>query len=183
MSKKSIIILISALALVIIICFMFFTNGCINRTYDGDSYDKNIKIMNDNNVSLVIYGDEITFRDGVNYKYINGIDKSSFSGNEFLVVNDRSSNVVLDEEDYIEIKELVSKGVTFMYIGSSKLNTFKEKGFITDQVDNYLGFTLSPTPSASSYGLWSTSHEETFKINSEYLGSTIVSNIVHQLKK
>lgn len=182
MNKKRIIILVSAIALIIVVFLVLFMDGCTNNKSGEDTYSKNIKIMNENGVSLVIYGDEINFRDGVEYDTISEINKSSFEGNEFLVINDRTSNVVLNDEDYTEIKELVSNGVTFMYIGGSKLATFKEKEFFTN-TNNYLGFTMSAISCKVTHGIWSNVEEEAFKVNDELLGSIIVGNVVKELKK
>ena len=184
--KKKIILLVSlivSIALVFAIVFKLMFSG--SGTFE-DTYSSNIKIMNEHNVSLVIYGDEITFRDGVKYKTINEISKPSFNGNEYLVINDRSSNTALDDEDYTEIKELISSGVTFIYIGGtegSKLETFKEKGFFSTDNINFLGFRVSAISFEVTTGIWSYKTEEAFKKNDEFLGEQIVSSVVSELRK
>ena len=191
MKKKKIILLASfiasiSLVFIIVIAWMFFPS---NNSAE-DQYSLDIRIMNEHNVSLIIYGDEVKFRDGVKYKNITEINESffTFDGNEFFVINDRSSNASLDDEDYIEIKDLVSNGVTFMYIAGtsgSKLDIFKEKGFIRDNFNkDYLGFTMSAYSSKfGNEGVWTTDSEEAYKIDEEGLGESIVSNVVYELQK
>ena len=186
--KKKIILLtslIASIALVIIVCFVSMGGIFHKQELGEDTYSKEIKILNENNVSLVIYGDEVKFRDGVKYENIDEINKSSFKGDEFLVMNDRSSNASLDDNDYIEIKELVSNGVTFIYIGNLKIDTFKEKGFIDDNFSkDCLQFIMSAfSTAATSSGPWDYNSEEAFKINDELLGEVIVSSVVDELKE
>ena len=188
-SKKKIILLTSfiasiALVFVIVIACMFSGNKATE-----DQYSIDIRIMNEHNASLVIYGDEVSFRNEVKYKNITEINESffTFDGNEFFVINDRSSNASLDDEDYIEIKDLISNGVTFMYIAGtsgSKLDIFKEKGFINDKFPkDKLGFVISARNFKVGTGLWSYDAEEAYKINDELLGSSIVGSIARELQR
>ena len=185
--KKKIILVTSFIVSIVLVLTVFFVwmfSG--DDSVEEDSYSKNIRILNENNVSLVIYGDEIKFRDGVKYKNVSEINESSFNGNEFLVLNDLSSNALLDDEDYTEIKELVSNGVTFMYYGMSKFDAFQEKGFFNYSIDQkYLAFTMSAYSSkATSFLLWDKELEESFKEDDEVLGEDIVFSIVYdELKK
>ena len=190
--KKKLIIILTSISffvvgiLIFVICLSnmsLFTNKHLGE----DTYSKYIKILNKYNTSLVIYGDEVEFRDGLKYKNIVEIDKSSFEkkGDEFLIINDRLSNASLVDEDYTKIKELVSNGITFIYIGGSKLNIFKEKGFLDEDYPNdVLEFSMSAFSSkATCYGPWSYESEEAFKINDELLGESVVFDVVDELAR
>ncbi len=184
-NKKKIILLISCIVSIVLVFTVFNIWMSYKNDLIEDDYSKDIRILNENNVSLVIYGNEVKFREGVKYENIGEINKSSFKGDEFLVMNDLYSNASLDDEDFSEIKELVSNGVTFMYYGDSKFDVFKEKGFLTDQIDNgkYIGFTMRAfSTKATLYHGWSKEEEEAYKEYDEALGESIISSIVYELK-
>ena len=180
--KKKIILLTSLIASIALVFAVFFVWMFSSKETVEDTYSKYIKVLNENDVSLVIYGDEVKFREGVNYKIIDEIDKTSFNGDEFLVMNDRLSNAPLDDEDYTEIKDLISNGVTFIYIGESKLETFKQKGFIGSYGEDDLEFVISAFSTRVSFGPWDRSMEEDFKKYNEILGESIVYTIVYELR-
>lgn len=138
--------------------------------------------MNEQNVTLLIYGDSIDFKDGVQYDNISEIDKTNFRGDEFLVINDRNSNVLLSDDDYVELKELIATGVTLMYFGDSKLDEFKDNGFYSSYND-CLGFYINAIDYTVIFGLWSIKDEEIYKTNKKLLGQTVVETVVYELKK
>ena len=108
--------------LLLIISFVSYGYMTMQPT-EGDTYDKNIVIVNENFPSdIVIYGEEIKFREELKYRNIDKIDEANMIQDSyefrFLVINDRLGNVVLTKEDAALILELITDG------GEQKLGIF-----------------------------------------------------------
>ena len=183
--KRKIIISVSIfVSAILIFATCYLCLGLYSNKEQGeDSYSTNIKTINKYNYPIVLYGDEVKFRDGVKYKKSTKISESPFKNNTFLVINDRSSTVSLDDEDYISlVEDFTYCSRTFIYIGGSKLAFFKERGFIGEYNDDCLGFMISTFSSKVTMNIWNSASEEIFKTNDDYLGEKIVSYIASELE-
>ena len=108
-AKKKNTIIIFVLGIILLITAFFGIKMLISKEPEGgnDTYDDNIEILNEiHPVKILVYGEELYFRDTLKYEKITSISAEVLELDEnayervVLVINDLNGTVELTEEDY-----------------------------------------------------------------------------------
>ena len=193
MRKKIFWIIGSIFGSMLLLMISFVSYGYMTmQPTEGDTYDKNIVIVNENFPSdIVIYGEEIKFREELKYRNIDKIDEANMIQDSyefrFLVINDRLGNVVLTKEDAALILELIMQRrlMGFYYIGTEKLNMLKDSGIIQNELSSSAcAFCTGYAHGFLKYGIeWLYKNDElAIRQNDEFLGDVLLSHIVRLIQ-
>lgn len=144
MRKKILWVIGSIFGTMLLLIISFVVYGySMKQPLEGDTYDKNIVIVNENFPSdIVIYGEKIKFREELKYRYIDKIDEENVIQDpyefRFLVINDGLGDIVLTDEDIALILELIKQRrlMGFYYIGTEKLDMFQDCGIIQNELSS-----------------------------------------------
>lgn len=189
MRKKILWVIGSIFGAMLLLISSFVIYGYMTmKSLEGDTYDENIVIVNENFPSdIVIYGEEIKFREKLKYRNIDKIDEKNIIQDSyefsFLVINDRFGNAVLTEEDVALILELIMQRrlMGFYYIGTAKLDIFQDVGIIQNELSSSAcAFCTGYTHGFLKYGIeWLYKNDElAIRQNDEFLGDVLLSRIV-----
>lgn len=193
MRKKILWIIGSIFGTMLLLIISFVSYGYMTmQPTEGDTYDKNIVIVNENFPSdIVIYGEEIKFREELKYRNIDKIDEANMIQDSyefrFLVINDRLGNVVLTKEDAALILELIMQRrlMGFYYIGTEKLNMLKDSGIIQNELSSSAcAFYTGYVHGFLKYDIeWLYKNDElAIRQNDEFLGDVLLSHIVRLIQ-
>lgn len=193
MRKKILWIIGSIFGTMLLLIISFVSYGYMTmQPTEGDTYDKNIVIVNENFPSdIVIYGEEIKFREELKYRNIDKIDEANMIQDSyefrFLVINDRLGNVVLTKEDAALILELIMQRrlMGFYYIGTEKLNMLKDSGIIQNELSSSAcAFCTGYVHGFLKYDIeWLYKNDElAIRQNDEFLGDVLLSQIVRSIQ-
>jgi hypothetical protein len=193
--KKALIVLGTILGLACLAVGAFFAwTQLFPDTRFVDSYDQDIIVINKNFPSeILLYGDDIHFREAVKYKKIDDIDDATLKTDKtfkyhFLIVNDLNNNLKITEDDFIRLKKHADENqLNFYYIGEQYLNVLRELGFYGvayNDENRSVAYTISPYPPEmySYVGIWTTNEEAALTINPEILGELLVYSFAHVIK-
>lgn len=193
MRKKILWVIGSIFGATLLLVISFVAYGYMTmQSLEGDTYDKNIVIVNENFPSdIMIYGEEMKFREKLRYRNIDKIDEGNVIQDSyefrFLVINDRVGNVVLTEEDTSLILELIMQRrlMGFYYIGTEKLNMFQDCGIIQNELSSSAcAFCTGYSYGFLKYGIeWLYKSDElAIKQNDEFLGNALLNHIVSSIQ-
>lgn len=140
MKKKLIIILSSILGFIVLFSVgsIIHTNIVNKRNEEvqkNTSYYKACQLVNDNNVNIMVYGEE---KRSFQYLTINNInsltDMKLENDYNVLIVNDLFTETTMDDSDYLNIVNIVARGdnkLMFLYFGNKKFDKLMEFGIET----------------------------------------------------
>lgn len=135
-SKKALKIFLSILGVILIAVISFVIYGFMTMEDSPvDSYGKDIITLNETYPSdIMLYGDDVVFRETLKYRKIDKIDEESLNAEtqyHYLIVNDLSRNAPLTREDIRLISDYVTKKrYTFFYLGTGYGELFVEEGLL-----------------------------------------------------
>lgn len=189
MRKKILWVIGSIFGTMLLLIISFVVYGySMKQPLEGDTYDKNIVIVNENFPSdIVIYGEKIKFREELKYRYIDKIDEENVIQDpyefRFLVINDGLGDIVLTDEDIALILELIKQRrlMGFYYIGTEKLDMFQDCGIIQNELSSSAcAFCTGYDHGFLKYGIeWLYKNDElAIRQNDEFLGDVLLSHIV-----
>lgn len=169
-SKKVILTIISFIAILIIAVTIYFKIVEENENeyvWVGDSYDKAVKVLNENfSTDIVLYGEELAFRENVVYRYINALNDELLSTDkeyELIIINDLNGTVNFTDNEIETLKKHVLKGkANLYYLGTEQYNKLKENGFtIFDRLPGDWSLTCEHQFGELVYGrgLWTSSDQ------------------------
>ncbi len=95
----------------------------------GDSYDEAIDTINNKLPTDVFFiGEEMTIREGVNYKTISHIDEKTLSSEKkfsVLIISDLNGSVKISDDEYTFLKERIKDYNFYLYYcGTDKIEKF-----------------------------------------------------------
>lgn len=124
-------VIASIIALVVVLCSLPDTT----REYEDD-YDEAIAILTDKRpTNILLYGDDMFFRDGVDIKKISSIDENTLSTKKnytVLIINDENGNVTLSESELTFLKNKIDEDMNFYlyYYGIDLIETLEGREII-----------------------------------------------------
>lgn len=194
---KKIVITVVSLILIAGIAFAAYKLRFVNSGNEAfkDSYDEAIYILNNSHPSRIyVYGDDVHFRDTLNYKNISTLDIAQFEKDAqyeytFLVINDRSGKTPLNDNQCADLKKISDeKHLNVYYIGDKQLDKMKKAGFYrSEYADNYYSIAYICTPMEPGHmalhGVWTTTEEEYIQKNPELLGDILANSFVDDVIK
>lgn len=194
-AKKKNTIIIFVLGIILLITAFFGIKMLISKEPEGgnDTYDDNIEILNEiHPVKILVYGEELYFRDTLKYEKITSISAEVLELDEnayervVLVINDLNGTVELTEADYETIGTVLKKGgLDFYYYGTSKFDKIREHELCNSEpAEDAVSMTsaLYYKRMANFNGLWTEHDNEIGKRNKENQGMILVANIVRCIK-
>lgn len=189
MKKKIIISIVSGIILIAGVFLILFKTDILKFKKEGlDTYGENIKFISNQNKKIYVYGEDVSFRDGINYNKISSLNEE-LNNDSFVVINDRQGNLSLSNDDYSKIKTEITKNTTIIYIGSSLLDEFYLQNLISEipneeiTENGHKGVLFNNNKTDQCVGFWTSTEEDLYKTNSELFGEVISSMIVDVLKK
>jgi len=192
--SKNVKLTIVAIIVVIVAIAIFFVwaikSGLFSKPPLEDQYDINIKIVNTTYPSdVIIYGEDINFRSSFLYRKVNNLNEQSLHSEEydykFIIICDREGSVNITSEDYDFLLRLIQdEGYCLIYIGSEKLDDFKNHGFFTMLDSGIKGFMKIPSSSTQGVvqGFWTEQEETIFTTYNELLGKTLLMLMADYIK-
>lgn len=187
--KKTGRIFLTIAALIILVIAVFigikFKNATTPGNPDKDGYSANIDYLNEN-VSILVYGTDINFREKLQYETISKMDENSMNkdaDNIYLLINDLDAKAELTQSDVTFLKSYADKNnnFNFFYIGTDKLKLFTESGIFTDfgvQEDEMsFGYVITEGTRMTYSGAWSGTDQEHYEKNEELLGEILADTI------
>lgn len=191
--KKTLAIVI--VAVLIITCGILLWHITRDTPDDdkGDSYDQNIKILNQSYpTQIVLYGDEIKFRDALVYEETDNIESSieSFNKKKYkrmvIIINDLAGNAKLNEGDCLAIKAAIDEGLTDVYyLGIGQFSTLQNAGIWNGSVqsgDLSMVTALYNHTYCFFSGVWTDYDVSMTQNNPEALGQVLVSQMVRCIR-
>ena len=186
--KKTIIF--GSLFLAAVLLYIFVPK-IVNRFFLStslDSYDEAIIIINENYpTDLIVYGDEIEFRDNFEYRVVSDFSEESLESSDeysyrFLVVINVTGNMEFSDEELSSLLVyLRENNYGFFYFGSTGLDSFQRCNYFDSDLDpssegfglvNYYGQEMVVQ------GFWSEYDANVNDSNPETLPSIILFNVV-----
>lgn len=164
----------------------------IDKATDLCNYSDEIRILNENFPSdIVVYGEDVNFDQSLNYRVITQISEENLKCDKkykysFFVINDRSGNLEISDEEFALCKRLCDeKDINFYYIGEHYLAHLEEFGFHSGLFRDDLcgiGYVLKPAVGRSVVqGIWSRTEEEMAAQNDKLLGQILVMSFVNNV--
>ena len=184
-------IIVFIAAIIFVVCYfgrvLYLTLRPNDNTSSNESYcpyEKEITILNDNFPSdIIIYGEDVLFDNRLKYRTVSELTESTLnSGSEFkysfLVINDRSGNLKISDEEFILCKRLCDqKGQNFVYLGEQYLSHLQDFDFCQGLYqDNLRGiaYIRDPMGHHAVQGFWTATEEEYSEMNQGLLGQVLV---------
>ncbi len=178
------------------VVFWFFTG-----ISDTDSYDDAINIINSFSTDIIVYGESINFRSTLDYREIESLSEEHIFEQEFeytfLIVNDLSSNAILNDNDIMNIINLLNSEnnkLSFFYLGTSKIERMSDLGLfdcatnfdftLSDFTEEDLGFSLEFEKGylVPTVGFWTIESQSSYKEDNELLDKSVLWRIQAILK-
>jgi hypothetical protein len=142
---------------------------------------------------VVVYGDDVIFRNAFKYEKINNLDEDSLNYDSkkymrlVLVINDLSSSVNIEEGTYEILKSKIdNNSMDLYYFGTSKVGDFIRYGLWKGQYNNgedlSIGTALYYKNQTYFTGIWTKYDSTVTSKNKEALGSVIVNQIARCIK-
>ena len=180
-------ITIAIIAIIAIVIGIFILQFGLFSKPSEDSYDQNIKILNKYPADIMVYGEDINFRESVNYRRINSLSSADISSNGFdyifIIINDRNGTANISDQEYENLLYLVkNENYNLFYVGKDKFENFKNKGYF-DMLDLGLagfGYVAGPDRNLVQ-GDWMESDEIEYAQYNELLGDRMVFFMVDVL--
>lgn len=179
------------LFLILVSIWYFYPDISAESIDEKDRYDIAIEYLN-NEVSsqLLLYGEDIEFREAVNYTKISAIDEESIKSDAdyvYLIISDLGGKAELNAEMVTLLKEYADKNTSFnfFYIGTDKLKIFTSGifeyyGMAEDEMS--FGYVVDKGERLTYGGAWSENDHQYLDMNRELLQENIL-NIIAQIIK
>ena len=145
MNKKRIIFIIGifiVISIIVILIVLF-----CGKKDDKDAYDIAISGLKiEFNSDIMVYGEELEFREGFEYRRIDAITEEKLSTDEehgyrAIILYDRNGTISITDEELLLIKEYVEeKAYDMIYIGVNYLDDFERLGFTVRMWDDAYSF-------------------------------------------
>ena len=195
MSKKLRKILTILVALLLVF-FTFKQNGLLAmignffiEEDDKDPFVEDIEYIynGDYKVDLIIYGDEVEFREEVEYRRITEITEDSIASDAdyiFLIICDRSGKTAFDIDTLRFLKEYADKNLrfNFEYVGESKMDLYTS-GEVFDEYsvssdDLSFGYIVYEGTRIQHGGVWSQEEER----YDDKINQKLMDNVMYFMK-
>lgn len=154
------------------------------------SYDKEIKILNESYPSdIMVYGEDVGFDERLIYRTIDTLTEENLKSESkykysFLVINDRSGNLKITDEEFELCKMMCDEfDMNFYYIGEQYLTNLKNFGFCRGLYrDDLRGLAYVIIPNTKEHadvqGFWTTAEEDIITKNPGLLGTALTYSFV-----
>src|SRR5690554_4514493 len=124
------------IAIVVIVC-IFLGIKFLSSDSSDDDYSKDIKILNNFQIDIMIYGEDIPFNNNLITRKINSINSLTFSQSnkkQILILSDLNNSLNISDEELLVIKDNMdnNNNFDFYYLGTEKLGRLKELEFFTE---------------------------------------------------
>lgn len=191
-SKWAVVLCVCAILLIIAVLIFVIIKQEQHADDSGDSYDQNIKILNESHpVKIILYGESLYFRSEVKYISVDHLSNDIFSTNEnefervVLVINDLNGTVTLSDDDLATISRAVNNGdIDLYYLGKNNrdklINSNIPGGNAIIEGDLSLVRAFANNKMKNFIGFWTES--DAAQANEEALGFCIIDNIVSCIK-
>lgn len=192
-NKRILVFFCIVLIVILLILPIVFNDNNKDDTDTGDTYDQNIRIINEMHpVKVVIYGEDIIFRDELKYVITDQISRDIMRDDEkkyervVLIVNDLKGTTPLLDTDLDTIKYLLdNERFDFYYLGTNNIESIISNGIwageITDE-DLSVGTALYYNSTCYFRGIWTEYDEKMSHEKEENLGMILIMQIVSCLK-
>ena len=192
--KKVKIIIFGIIAASLIAIIAFIVYGFTTMEESGlTPYEKDIIILNEKHPSdIMLYGEDISFKDTLNYRKISEISEEELDGDgnwqyHFIIMNDLNGSVALTQEEANLIMSYINeKHYTFFYIGSRHEDIFLESGILERPLGSNCrgfrtGYTYGWVLNCGSQFIDKQDASE-YKTNPEALGDWVANRMVFVIK-
>ena len=189
--KKVFLILFGIILIGGIIVGFYFFGFNLSSNKGLDDYDKDIVILNQTDpVKIIIYGEQIPFRESLNVEYIHNLDNipnDSNKNKEILVVSDLDDTLTLTNQDIQTIKNKIDSDLNFdfYYLGRQYIQNFIDDGVFFGGIsssDYGVGNVNIENTRSIFTGIWATSDINQTGDNRETLAYLLVRQFVRVLK-
>ncbi len=189
---KIIGIIVGVVALVVMLRLAYpyiVSSGAEEEELDG--YEKMVQYLKrEENSEIILYGEEIGFRESVEYRKISTIDETNIKSDKdyvYLIINDLNGTISFTEENLKFLKNYADKNLSFnfLYIGNDKMDLFTSGIFdsyaISDESKSF-GYMLIGGDRLVTGGTWETTYEQYMEKNKEVLQENILYELVDAIK-
>lgn len=188
--KKLRKIIFSIMAACLIGIIFLIGYGC--KENELSTYEQEIIILNEIYPSdIMIYGENISFKDSLKYRMISQISEEELDGSKFqyhfIIINDLSGSASLTQDEANLIMSYINeKHYTFFYIGSNYEDIFLKSGILEDPISSdcrgfQTGYEYGWVLSCGTEFITTQDIDE-FKIYPQLLGECLVRNMVDVIK-
>lgn len=160
------------------------------KEVDFDNYDLDIQVITKSfPTTVIIYGEEIIFRENIILNKINEIDVDSLNTNtnyNFLIIVDFEGGLTISSDEWEIIKDFSeSKNNTFLYLGKSLFPEISDVFNVRIPSNGELSFYYFNEYGMKDYTFELWVEEDDFRIGreNEILGYYIISDFVKRLKR
>ena len=156
---------------------------------DTDSKKTDMDYINSVDLKLLIYGENIKFKDKLEFEKITEISEDVYSYDNdyvFLIINDLNGSYGIDKEKMKELIQYakVNTNFSFFYIGKNSLKIFEEcmedKYFSDD--DMFFGYEMWEGARIVSSGIWKDADMQYLEIDEYNLGTSICDELASVIK-
>lgn len=187
--KNKIIVSIGIFAVIFVLLVFLLCNNEKDDGYNIAAESLGIEF----NADVMVYGENIEFRDTLKYRTINEINEDSLNADEnhgyrAIILYDHNGTMEITDEELLLIKKYVEeKAYDMIYIGKDYLDDFKRLGFTVGYEDTaysfeyigsiYEGQKVQQNEYGNLYamhGLWSDEDEEMIGDKDESIQARIV---------
>ncbi len=184
--KRILIILFALIIIAVFARYIVFYISSRNPEDEGkDTYDYAIEYMQEESVNILLYGNDIAFRKGVNYEIIPNLEELEETNNSvdtYVILNDLDGQLDLSQEDVVWLKDKADKDIhfSFFYIGKDKLELFQNgtfENFGKSEKDMSFGYVIYEGDRMTFKGIWNETDHYYYQKNKELLGENIMERI------
>lgn len=156
---------------------------------DTDSKKTDMEYISSVDLKLLIYGENIKFKDKLEFERITEISEDVYSYDNdyvFLIINDLNGSYGIDKEKMKELIQYakVNTNFSFFYIGKNSLKIFEEcmedKYFSDD--DMFFGYEMWEGARIVSSGIWKDADMQYLEIDEYNLGTSICDELASVIK-
>lgn len=177
--------------IIIIICIFVVIRASRENSNDfQDDYSRHIKILNNYPIDIIVYGEDIPFRDNLNIRRIDEISKKLLKSSikkQILILSDLDDSMSISDEELLIIKDELENNndFDFYYLGTKELERLKQLGFYKEERplgDYCLAIVIYEGRREFFTGIWAESDVKATKDNRETMAMLLARQFVRVLK-
>lgn len=170
-------------ALLALIIFATVLSSCHGG--GASSLDTAVKTIQNNPTDIMLWGDDFTLPEGLEYRKLEKLDEESLAKKDsykysFLIINDLEGSVTLSEDEIELVRaHIYDNQNTLIYFGDKYLTTWQSPSMSELTVDGNraVEYRFEGDKAVSVIGIWGAEETEDYKKYPNMLGDVIVYEI------